>query len=299
MKIEKQGARLLNFLAHALPRDERNVVLGDLQEDGTELFASIRAVIGYAVRLELEPWRQLNPWLVLLIMVAPCSVMLGSLSMSLTDGDAIYVWLFTNNWDTSLLHQPGFWVGLRESLPGMVWSNFALVCWSWSCGAVIRMISRRAIKVDGLFLCLFFIATWFGWRPPTGDLQSLHLARDFPGNAAVFENVFYRTFFSPLVQIFFVMTPLFCGMSDERLTLRNPWALRVFWTLVGTSLASLALQATLWWQMRTWTISPPLTPHLLSVLPLAFTGGIAYVLARCCSRFESLERIYPDKSSLL
>lgn len=295
MRMVTRGERLLHLLARVLPPDERTVVLGDLQEDDTGLFSSMAAVIGYAVRRELTSWRHLSAWLVLLTVVTPCAVMLGSISLSLADGNAIYVWIFANNSDAYLLHQQGFWHGLGESLPALVLSGLALISWSWCCGTVIGVASRSTMKANRLLLCLFFMTLWIGWRPPTGDLQALHLARDFSGNAGVFKNSFYRTFFAPLIQIFFVITPLLCGFTDKRPSaLGSPWAFRAYWVLVGTSLASLMAESSLWWQMRTWSTFPPLTPHLPSVLPLALTGCIAYLLAKSCSRFH--QRVSPPVS---
>ena len=172
IRMEKHCERLLNLLAGILPADERTVVLGDLQEDGVGLFFSIAAVIGYAVRKELDSWRNAAPWLVLLTVVTPCAVMLGSISLSMADANAIYLWLFANNCDLYLLHQPSFWNGLFESLRGMVWSSLALISWSWCCGTVIGAASRKTIKANGLLLCLFFSTLWLGWRPPTGDFQA-------------------------------------------------------------------------------------------------------------------------------
>lgn len=287
MRTTAFGVRLLHLVTRLLPENDRTVVLGDLQEDATGLFSSMAAVIGYAARRELACWRDLDPWLMLLTVVTPCAIMLGSVSLSLADGNAIYVWLFASNYDAYLLHQPGFWYGLRESLPGMIWSSAALICWSWCCGTVIGAASRRTIKTNCLLVCLFFIALWFGWRPPTGDLQTLPLARDFPGNAGVFSNVFYRTFLAPLVQILFVLIPLLCGLQEKRLCARRgTWAFRAFWVLVGMSLTSLIAQASLWWQMRTWTTFPPLRPHLPSVLPVALTGCIACLLAKSYSHLR-------------
>lgn len=123
-----QKDRLLHYLARVLPDDERTVVLGDLQEEEIGLFPSIASVIGYAARRELAYWRHMVSWLVLLAVVAPGAVMLGSVSLSMADGNAVYLWFLANNCDGYLLRQSGFWEGLRESLPGIAWSSFALIC---------------------------------------------------------------------------------------------------------------------------------------------------------------------------
>jgi hypothetical protein len=285
---ETLSNRLLDWVARLLPQEEQGVVLGDLREEGTGRLASLRAVLGYALLRGLEPWGRSETWLVLLAVVAPCAVMLGSVSLSMADEDAIYLWFFVNNWDMHLVHEPGFWVGLREILPRMLWSALALCCWSWCCGVVIRVVSRRAFGGNCIFLFLFLIAMWFGWRPPTVDMQRLGLARDFFGNAAVFEHDFYRTCFAPLVQLLFVVLPLWSGWREQRLPIQaKGWVLCIFWILTGVTFASLVAQSSVWWQMHTWNNMPALSPHLPSVLPFAFIGCVAYLFAACWRKFHS------------
>jgi hypothetical protein len=279
---ERLSSRFLSWAARLLPQEEQGVVLGDLLEEGAGWLASLKAVLGYALLRGLEPWRRMDRWLALLAVVAPCAVMLGSVSLSMADENAIYLWFFANNWDMRLLHEPGFWAGLGETLPRMLWSALALCCWSWCCGVLIRVVSRRAVGANCAFLCLFFVAMWLGWRPPTVDMQRLGLARDYFGNAAVFVHGFYRMLFAPLVQALFVMLPLWGGLRGKRLPMQSTgWAPGVFWVLIGVTVASLAAQASLWWQMRTWNNLPVLSPHLPSVLPLAFTGCAAYLFSAC------------------
>ena len=286
MRLATKSQQFLQLLARVLPPDERTVVLGDLHEDSAGLLFSMTAIVGYAVRRELSLWEGPLPWLALLAVVVPCVAMLGSVSLSMADGNAIYVWIFANNWDAYLLRQPGFWNGLGEYLPSMVLSALALICWSWCCGSVIGLVTQKTLRTNCLLLCFFFLTLWLGWRPPTSDLQALTLARDFPGNAGVFRNLFYRRIFAPFVQMVFVVVPLLAGIRDQHsCPVRSPRASRVYWVLVGVSIASLVAGASLWWQARTWTTVPALKPHLPPVTPLALAGLLAFILKR--SRWRS------------
>jgi len=225
-----QRERLLYFLASSLPEDERTIVLGDLQEEDAGLFSSVAEILGYAVRREIVSCRCWESWLVLFAVTAPLTVMLGSASLSIADGSAIFVWSFASNWDIPLLQQAGFWTGLRESVPAVAQSAMALVCWAWCCGALIGAVSRKTFRVTGLLICFFFATVWAGWRPPTVDLQPLHLARDFGVNAAAFRSYFYRDCFSPLVQLLFVVVPMLCGLRNARLhVLEGAWTRSAFW----------------------------------------------------------------------
>ena len=79
---------LLSLFARVLPLEEQKVVLGDLEEAGDGLLTSTGAIAGYAVRRELTAWASLDSWLILLLVVMPCALMLGSVSQSTADRNA-------------------------------------------------------------------------------------------------------------------------------------------------------------------------------------------------------------------
>lgn len=274
-------ADLLSFVARTLPQDEQAAVLGDLEEDGAGMLVSIAAVLGYSLRRELPLWLELNPWLASIAVLAPCILLLGGVSLSIADGDAIPLWFFVNNADSTLLHDPGFWSNVGAAAPGILISCVALVCWSWCCGTLIGYASRKTVQTNGLIILLFFGAIWLGWSPSTLDLQPLPLARNFPENSAVFSNLFYRVFFAPILQIVFVLIPLLSGLSGKHIkTFSRRLPMLLFWACTALSIASLIAQGCLWWQIRTWTLFPAPTLHLPSALPFASAGFLAYLIAR-------------------
>lgn len=282
-----QRERLLELLARVLPAQERSAVIGDLREEEAGLLASSVEILNLAFRKEVAPWGHFTPWLVLFAITTPAVILLGSVSLSIADGSAIYVWLLANNWDMALLRQKGFWIALQGCLPTLAWCVTALVCWAWVCGFIIGSAAQRTARIHGFLLLLYFIAFWFGLRPPTADLQPLLLARDLPNNAAAFRSDFYRYIFSPLVQVLFVLIPLLCGLRGaHRWKFGGVWVRRVFCLVSGASLVSLLTQSSVWWQRRTWTTSPALTPHLLSLTPLALGGGVAWLIARQADHSE-------------
>jgi hypothetical protein len=282
-----QRERLLELLARVLPAHERLPVLGDLREEEAGLLASSVEILSFAVRKEVVSWGRIDSWLVLLAITTPAAILLGSVSLSIADGSAIYVWLFASNWDMALLRQKGFWIALQSCLPALVWCVTVLVCWAWVCGSVIGLASRKTARTNGLLLLFYFIALWFGLRPPTADLQPLILARDLSNNAAAFRSDFYRYIFSPLVQVLFVLIPLLRGLRGAHRWMLGGVLVRGLFCLVsGASLVSLVAQSSVWWQRRTWTTSPALGPHLLSLTPLALGGGVAWLIARQANHSE-------------
>lgn len=279
MKEGSHRNRWLTRLTRALPPDDQAALLGDLQEE-VGFSRSVIEIMDFAARQEIARYSGLRPWVVLTFVVV-CAMVLGAVSLGLADESAIYVWFFANNWDAELLQQSGFRVGLRESLCLVLLWCSALVCWSWSCGYVIGRLSRRPLRIEMVPVCVIFGAIWCGWRPPTLELQVLPLARDFPGNTAVFQNAFYGSLFSPIIQSIFVLIPLVSGsMSGGTVGIEKKWFSIVSEIAVGVCIATLPAQASLWWQIRTWETSPLVMPHLPSVLPFALAGSLALVLTR-------------------
>ncbi len=288
------AARLAAWLAKALEPDERESVLGDFAEEQTRPATAIAQLLGLILRRQAEPWRGWRPWLTLGGLLLPCAVLLAVVSASEADGNAIYIWFFANNWDGPLLHQPGYWRGLWETAPGILVSGLALISWSWTFGTALGSASRSTFRVNGLLLVLLLVGLVYGGLPLwTGHVLLLGRARDFQCNAAVFANVFYREFLTPIVQVLLVLFPALQAMRQAQQPIRTPgWARWIFWSFLALSLFSLVTQGAAWWQVHSWNTDPvhvphlPDVPHLPSLLPLALAGPLGYLIARYSARLE-------------
>jgi len=285
MKSLSIGKAVLRWISGALCSDERDAVLGDLAEEGAGVVRSIVSVSYLVMRREFSAWNSVTPWVVLLLLLVPCGVLLAVVSQNLADGSAINVWLFANNWDRYLLHQPEFWSGLWNSLPDHLVSLVSLICWSWSCGFVVGSASPRTIQSSRILICVGCCLLWLGLIGIPHSAVFVRSARLYPGNSAVFRNLFYRSIAPLLAQMLLVLMPLLQGLRDAQRqgqlsTLR--WLL--VWSLQATALLSLSTQALAWWQFRTSNLSPSPAPHLPSLLPLALAGGLVFYLTHRWSR---------------
>jgi hypothetical protein len=92
--------RLVKLFAALLEREEREAVLGDLTEAGASEIAALRDVVGLLVRRQ---WT----WHTLLLLL-PMGGLLGLAGRSTADGTAVYIWLYANNWDWTLVGNAGF-----------------------------------------------------------------------------------------------------------------------------------------------------------------------------------------------
>ena len=156
---------VLGWMSRALGTEDREAVLGDLAEEGASTLRSIISVTDLMLRREFAEWNAFTTWAVFLLMLVPSVILLAVVSQNLADGSAIYVWLFANNWDEYLLHQPAFWRGLGDFLPDQVISAVALMSWSWSCGLVVGLASPRTIQTSRMWICLS--GACCGWASST------------------------------------------------------------------------------------------------------------------------------------
>jgi hypothetical protein len=118
---------LLRRMAHRaslmLDSEERDAACGDLAESRESGSQVLREVLGLVVRRRAACLRGWRPWLTLFSLTIPLSVLVSLVSRRTADGTAIYLWLYVNNWDWTLIHNQGFWRELAESTPGVLLSS--------------------------------------------------------------------------------------------------------------------------------------------------------------------------------
>lgn len=82
---------LLDFIALLLPPDDREAVMGDLEEQKQPHVQRISAVLGFAIRRQVEYWRNWYPWVVGGAVIPATFLLLGaSFRLSLDFRDLLH-----------------------------------------------------------------------------------------------------------------------------------------------------------------------------------------------------------------
>ena len=68
---------LVEILSRMLNSDERQAVRGDLQESGETSIHALWDVLGLVVRRQAVMWNDWRPWLALIALIGPVSVLLS------------------------------------------------------------------------------------------------------------------------------------------------------------------------------------------------------------------------------
>jgi hypothetical protein len=136
-------SRLVDFAAHLLPPEEREVVEGDLFEAGDTPWESLRGVVGLVLRREAAIWKQWRPWVAALGVALPSSFLLMGFSLSVS---RTYQQLMS----APIHHATGVSIGPGWML--FLFNVLLLGAWSWTGGFVVGTVSRRTLWVSGL-LC--------------------------------------------------------------------------------------------------------------------------------------------------
>jgi hypothetical protein len=282
--------RMADTASMMLDSAERDAVYGDLAESRESGSQVLREVLGLVVRRRADCLRGWRPWLTLVSLTIPLSVLVSLASRRTADATAVYLWLYVNNWDWAMIHNSGFWRELAECAPGILFSCFALACWSWTTGLLVGWFARRTLWFSGGVLLVVVLAVGaFGIPGFFGHILVLQRARDFRNNSAAFLDAFYRQLFPQCVQLFLVVLPAWRGMiqgsrMDHYARIAQVFLLIAATTAVGTLVSTNLL----WWQMRVWDIWPLRQPRLPSMMPLAITGPAAYLLTFLVRRARRL-----------
>lgn len=216
------------FLEH----DEREVILGDLEESRRTGPRALMDVLDVVIRRQGHLWMGWRPWIVLIVSILPLGMLLSILSRQTSDGSAIYLWMYANNWDAVLTQNPGFWRLFAETAGSVFISYLTLACWSWTGGFVLGSLSRGMIALNSVLLCaVLFFGEIIGAPRYSAFLDGklfggLHLP---DVNAPVFEVSFYRVVLPVIVQIVLVAIPAIWGFrvgiaKFRRLVSRSLWA---------------------------------------------------------------------------
>jgi hypothetical protein len=134
--------------AGLLEPDEREAVLGDLQEAGESAWDALLDVAGLLARRRLALWKDWRPWLASFGLALPASLLLMGFSLSVSHS----------------------YQRLTDTTPGLevlqlIRNVLLLSAWSWTDGYVMGVLSRRTVRISAAFACapcLFCLARFRG-----------------------------------------------------------------------------------------------------------------------------------------
>ncbi len=174
---------------------------GDLAEAGATDARQLREITGLVVRRHAALWFHWRPWLALLGLAVPLSLVLSFFIRGVTVDSAIYLWLFSTWWTPSFLTIPGARVELFSNVGLHLLAFVTLVAWAWTCGFVLSALSRRTLWLNGSIFCLVLF------------VEFLVLPQYRQGNSAVFSLTFFRVVFPLLLRTLLVVVPALWGMQ--------------------------------------------------------------------------------------
>jgi hypothetical protein len=227
------------FLEH----EEREAVLGDLEESHQAGPRALLDVLDVVIRRQARLWMGWHPWFIFLGLILPIGMLLSILSRQTSAMSAIYLWMYANNWDAALAQTPGFWRLFAETAGSVFTSYFALACCSWTGGFVLGSLSRGMSALASVLLCviLFFGETIVAPRYSAFLDDKLFRGLHLPNvNAPVFEVSFYRVVLPVIVQIVLVAIPALWGFRVGISNFRRSFS-RSLW---AASIATLAVVLT-------------------------------------------------------
>src|SRR5262249_22310601 len=148
---------------------------------------------------EGQVWLSLGPWLALTTVAIPVGMQLSLLSRGLADANAIYAYLYFDDWPWGFLDNPGARRDVVRLAAIFLLGALTLGSCAWISGYALASISRRAAWATGiLFITMIFLGTVFLGAAGMPNPARLN-------NRAVFMVPFYEYIFPRLIRFFSVV----------------------------------------------------------------------------------------------
>jgi hypothetical protein len=145
---------LVQFVARLLGPEEREAVLGDLEEAREGAREALLGVLGLAVRRQALLWKDWRPWLAGFGVALPCSFLLMGNSLSVS-------WSYQRLLCPELLKAASLTKGSGIFL--FLYQALLLTGWSWTGGFVVGSASRRTLWASSVLCympCLFCLSRY-------------------------------------------------------------------------------------------------------------------------------------------
>jgi hypothetical protein len=152
------GSRSVDVVSQWLEHDEREAVLGDLQEAGESTWKELCGVLGLVIRRQVELWGNWRPWITAFGVALPGALLLMGFSLGVSRNYQLYSWIVGNYSviDSTVLKDTG--LTLIPGIPLLLCNIFLLISWAWTGGFLLGALSRRTLWVSALLVvlpCLF------------------------------------------------------------------------------------------------------------------------------------------------
>jgi hypothetical protein len=275
---------LVNQMSRVLEPAERDAVHGDFAESRETGAQALRDVLGLVVRRQIALWHDSRPWLVLVGVVVPFGLLISLVSRRVAEMEAVYAWMYFDNWDWALLEHRAYWIILGQIARLVSPEILVLICLAWTVGFALGALSRPTIPVNGALFCVALLFGEFVAVPWYTQLQ-LHalFGPQLPRleDADAGSLTFYKAMFPLLVQIVLVLLPALWGMSKGLGLAALPVQLRlILWTPAVATMAVLASwQAVVWIAVATQDMTLLRSGWQLPLLPFAVAGPVVYWVA--------------------
>jgi hypothetical protein len=231
--------KLVEILSRMLDADERLAVGGDLEESGETGLQAVRDVLGLVVRRQAALWKNWRPWLALVGLIGPVSILLSLGCVWLRGAYDLNLWVIRNRRDIAptILSQIG--LSVRHGVVLLALSSLLLFCWSWAAGFVLGAMSRRTIWFNGILFCLALLFLGSQLNRPYQDGAYQYSVDGWP-----LPLVFYTAILPLILQTTLIFLPSLWGMHQglqppSRLLQAILWVVAV---VVAPSVGSL-----FWW----------------------------------------------------
>lgn len=138
------GWSVVEVAARSLHVEEREAVLGDLNERGESAWQGLLDVLGLVIRRQAMLWKSWQPWLTAFGVTVPCSFLLMGVFLSVCQS---WLWII----DARTLHS----ADLATAWPLRILACQAalLLGWSWTAGFVVGSTSPRTLWVSAALCC--------------------------------------------------------------------------------------------------------------------------------------------------
>jgi hypothetical protein len=143
----------LETIALLLVPDDREVVLGDLEEQEQPFWRGLFAILGFAARQQAECWRGWRPWAVTAWVIPGTLLLLGA--------------SFRLSMDARGLWQNG------HADNALIYPAVLITAWAWTGGFMLGSLSRRTGWISPLLFTLPCLSCLLTFREPS--LSSLSL----------------------------------------------------------------------------------------------------------------------------
>jgi hypothetical protein len=232
-----------------LDSDERLAVRGNLEESGETGLQAVWDVLGLVVRRQAALWKDWRPWLALVGLIGPVSVLLSLGCLWLRGAYDLNLWIIRNRRDIepTILSQTG--LSVRHGVVLLALSSLLLFCWSWVTGFVLGAMSRRTIWFNGILFCLALLFLGSQFNRPYQDGAYQYSVDGWP-----LPLVFYTAILPLILQTTLILLPSLWGMHQG---LQPPSRLRQAILWVVAVVIALSVRSWFWrwpfnvsWQMR-------------------------------------------------